>query len=168
MLLCLWDSPGRNTGMGCHFLLQGVFPSQGSNTHFLCLRHCRQIRYHWAAREAHSLYIHPPTQYAHKNIFILLKFPSHPLSPRPSFPYGYLLSSHWTHFQSPRSSFPLFSAFPISCQHNPQVTSVSHMTVSYTFLPRLKSGLPWGPASPKNFSLSCCFTLELELPDHCQ
>ena len=33
-LLCPWDFPGKNTGMGCHFLLQGTFPTQGSN---LCL-----------------------------------------------------------------------------------------------------------------------------------
>ena len=25
-LLCPWDSPGKNTGVGCHFLLQGIFP----------------------------------------------------------------------------------------------------------------------------------------------
>ena len=25
-LLCSWDSPGKNTGMGCHALLQGIFP----------------------------------------------------------------------------------------------------------------------------------------------
>ena len=25
------DSPGKNTGVGCHFLLQGIFPTQGSN-----------------------------------------------------------------------------------------------------------------------------------------
>ena len=24
-LLCPWDSPGKNTGVGCHFLLQGIF-----------------------------------------------------------------------------------------------------------------------------------------------
>ena len=30
-LLCPWDSPGKNTGVGCHFLLQGIVPSQGSN-----------------------------------------------------------------------------------------------------------------------------------------
>ena len=29
--LCPWDSPGKNTGMGTHFLLQGIFPTQGSN-----------------------------------------------------------------------------------------------------------------------------------------
>ena len=42
-LLCPWDSPGKNTGVGCHALLQGIFPSQGSN---LDLLHCRQILYH--------------------------------------------------------------------------------------------------------------------------
>ena len=30
-LLCPWDSPGKNTGVGCHFLLQGIFPTQGWN-----------------------------------------------------------------------------------------------------------------------------------------
>ena len=35
-LLCPWDSPGKNTRVGCHFLLQGIFfPTQGSNRHLL-------------------------------------------------------------------------------------------------------------------------------------
>ena len=42
-LLCLWDSPGKNTGVGCHVLLQEDFPTLGSN---LGLLHCRQILYH--------------------------------------------------------------------------------------------------------------------------
>ena len=42
-LLCPWDFPGKNTGVGCHFLLQGIFPTQRSN---LCLLRCRQIFYH--------------------------------------------------------------------------------------------------------------------------
>ena len=42
-LLCPWDSPGKNTGVGCHALLQGIFPTQGSN---LGLCHCRKILYH--------------------------------------------------------------------------------------------------------------------------
>ena len=33
------DSPGKNTGVGCHFLLQGIFPTQGSNPG---LPHCGQ------------------------------------------------------------------------------------------------------------------------------
>ena len=36
-LFCPWDSPGKNTGMGCHFLLQGIFPTQGLNPHLLRL-----------------------------------------------------------------------------------------------------------------------------------
>ena len=39
-LLCPWDSPGKNTGVGCHALLQGIFPTQGSNPG---LPHCWQI-----------------------------------------------------------------------------------------------------------------------------
>ena len=40
--LCPWDSPGKNTGVGCHSLLQGIFPSQESNPSLL---HCRWIIY---------------------------------------------------------------------------------------------------------------------------
>ena len=49
-LLCPWDFPGKNIGVGCHFLLQGIFPTQGSN---LCVRIGRWILYHWATWEAH-------------------------------------------------------------------------------------------------------------------
>ena len=34
-LLRPWDSPGKNTGVGCHFLLLGIFLTQGSNLHIL-------------------------------------------------------------------------------------------------------------------------------------
>ena len=36
--LCSWDSPGKNTGVGCHFLLHGIVPTQGLNPHLL---HCQ-------------------------------------------------------------------------------------------------------------------------------
>ena len=45
-LLCPWDSPGKNTEVGCHALLQGIFPTQGTNPHLLRLLNCRQILYH--------------------------------------------------------------------------------------------------------------------------
>ena len=41
-LLCLWDFPGRNTGVGYHFLLQGIFLTQGWNP---CLLNCKQVFY---------------------------------------------------------------------------------------------------------------------------
>ena len=37
--LYLWDYPGKNTGVGCHALLQGIFPTQGLNPCLLCLLH---------------------------------------------------------------------------------------------------------------------------------
>ena len=36
-LLCPWDSPGKSTGVGCHALLQGLFPTQGWNPRLLSL-----------------------------------------------------------------------------------------------------------------------------------
>ena len=42
-LLCPWDFQGKSTGVGCHFLLRGIFPTQGSNPG---LSHCRQTPYH--------------------------------------------------------------------------------------------------------------------------
>ena len=39
----LWDFPGKNTGVACNFLLQGIFPIQGSNPGLL---HCRQTLDH--------------------------------------------------------------------------------------------------------------------------
>ena len=43
-LLCPWDFPGKNTGVGCHFLLQGIFQTQGWNSGLLFYR---PIIYHW-------------------------------------------------------------------------------------------------------------------------
>ena len=48
-LLCPWDSPGKNTGEGFHFLLQGTFPTQGSNP---CLLHWQAGSLPLATREA--------------------------------------------------------------------------------------------------------------------
>ena len=42
-------SLGKNTGVGCHALLQGIFPTQGSNPDLL---HCRWILYCLSPREA--------------------------------------------------------------------------------------------------------------------
>ena len=43
MLLCPWDFPGNSTGVGCHFLLQRIFPTQGLNPG---LPRCSQMLYH--------------------------------------------------------------------------------------------------------------------------
>ena len=38
-LLCLWNFPGKNTGVGCHFLFQGIFSTQRLNPPLLHLLH---------------------------------------------------------------------------------------------------------------------------------
>ena len=43
-----WNSPGKNTGVDCHSLLQRIFLTQGLNSGLL---HCRQILYHLSYRE---------------------------------------------------------------------------------------------------------------------
>ena len=55
-----WDFPSKNTGVGCHFLLQGIFPTQGSNpclTLISCLGllHCGQILYLLSKESAEPL-----------------------------------------------------------------------------------------------------------------
>ena len=52
-LFCPWDSPGKNTGVGCHAFLQGIFSTQGSNLYLLCLLHL----------QADSLPLAPPGSY---------------------------------------------------------------------------------------------------------
>ena len=49
-LLRPWGFSGKDTGVGCHFLLQRIFPIQGSNPHLLCLLHCRRVLYQLSHR----------------------------------------------------------------------------------------------------------------------
>ena len=48
-LLSPWNSPGKNTGVGCHALLQGIVLTQGSNLPLLCVLnqqvHCVLLRH---------------------------------------------------------------------------------------------------------------------------
>ena len=49
-LLCPWNFPNKNNGVGCHFLPQELFLTRGSNSLLLCLLHFRKILYllsHW-------------------------------------------------------------------------------------------------------------------------
>ena len=50
-MVCPWNSPHKNTGVGCHSLLQGIFPTRGLNPGLL---HCRRTLYplsHEGSRE---------------------------------------------------------------------------------------------------------------------
>ena len=52
LVLCPWDSPRKNTRVGCHALLQGIFLTQGSNPG---LPHCGQILYHLSHQGSPSI-----------------------------------------------------------------------------------------------------------------
>ena len=52
-----WDFPNKNPGVACHFLLQGIFLTQGLNPSLLCLLHCRQILYHSVTRDLPISYL---------------------------------------------------------------------------------------------------------------
>ena len=69
-----WNSPGQNTGVGSLSLLQGIFPTQGSNSG---LPHCRRILYLLSHKESlEGLY--PPTltvtdNYTHDKVLSALE-----------------------------------------------------------------------------------------------
>ena len=56
--LCPWDFPGENTGVGCHFLLQGIFLTQGLTLLVLCLLHWTGGRINQGVESAVSLGLH--------------------------------------------------------------------------------------------------------------
>ena len=53
-LLCPLDFPGKNTGVGCHFLLQRIFWTQNSNPGLL---HCRWVLYRLSQERSPNRYI---------------------------------------------------------------------------------------------------------------
>ena len=107
--------PGKNTGAGCHSLLQGNFPTQGLNPG---LPHCRQILYHLSHQEmsANSLTlcrnkIHSQSTNIAKNdgkvIIIILTFKT---SKIPSSFLSNYSASH--HHQTPHNIHTLLSHTP--------------------------------------------------------
>ena len=67
-LLCPWDSPGKNTSVGCQGLLQGIFPTQGLNTHLLRLPALAGGFF------TTSTIWEAPKQYLHTKYFLLVEF----------------------------------------------------------------------------------------------
>ena len=59
------DSPAKNIGMGCHYLLQSIFPTQGSNS---SLVHCRRILYQLSHQESYLYLSVIPSFHGHQKI----------------------------------------------------------------------------------------------------
>ena len=64
-LLCSWDPPGKNTRAGCHFLLQGIFPTQGSNPHLLHFLH-------WQADSLPLTHLESIYMYTHMYMYVCI------------------------------------------------------------------------------------------------
>jgi len=62
------DSPGKNTGVGCHDLLQGVFPTQGWNPGFLNYRWILYSLSHRGSYMYIAIFIYPLCVYKDKGI----------------------------------------------------------------------------------------------------
>ena len=86
-LLSSWDFPSKNTAVGCHFLLQGIFQIQGWNPHLLCLLH-------W---QASSLPLAPPRK------------PSDSFGLSWHLPCGFTNSHTFIFYTQSRWSFPRFT-----------------------------------------------------------
>jgi hypothetical protein len=71
-LLCPWDSPGKNTGVGCHALLQRIFPTQRLNLYFLCFLCWQAGSLPLAPPGKPSLLLHHFNLYFHHNMSFLL------------------------------------------------------------------------------------------------
>ena len=103
------DSPGKNTGVGCLALLQGIFPSQGLNPG---LPHCRQIFYHLSHQGSPKSSLGNPNVKPRLRIIALEALPQPHLLPC----YASILSLTWGNHTSstPLDSFPLTLQWPLS------------------------------------------------------
>ena len=76
-LLCPWDSPGKNTEVGCFAFLQGIVQTQGWNSYLFCLLH-------W---QVGSLSLAPPGKHRVNHI----------MSPCPTYPHSLPLNTGKSH-----------------------------------------------------------------------
>ena len=112
-LLCPWDFPGKNTGVGCHLLLQGIFPTQGLNSHLLCFLHW-QVDY--------SLLV--PHEKPHKyiySIFFWISFPFRSPQSIKQNSLSYIVGFHFIYFihsiSSGYMSIPISQLIPLLTPH---------------------------------------------------
>ena len=112
-LLCPWDFPGKDTGVGCHFLLLVIFPTQGLN---LGLLHCRQILY-WLSYKGSPYLQTSKCLHCWKNHLLTCRISDHIFDTKRPWLPGYQVQG-W-HYQSLRSWFILIKF--IDSGNNPSV-----------------------------------------------
>ena len=76
---CPWDSPGKNTRVGCHILLQVIFLTQGLNPHLYVSYIGRQVLYHEHHLESPVLAMYCACMLSHVQLFVTLWTLAHKL-----------------------------------------------------------------------------------------
>ena len=106
-----FESPQNR--LGCYFLLQGIFLTQGSNLHLL---YHRLILYHWATREVPWHYFTP----GYNKVFSLMLV---------QFSHSVMCNSLWPHaLQHTRLPYP--SPTPRACSNSCPSSQRCHLTTS--------------------------------------
>ena len=122
-LLYPWESPGKDTGVGCHFLLQGIFPTQGSNPCLLCLlqwqvgsllqaSHGKPPFYEWERQDHGFIEITPL-------ICTSALWGQYPILYRPELPSGYPVWDGWSRGLLDRGGgeHPIYSLSSLRAHH---------------------------------------------------
>ena len=96
------DFSGKNTGVGCHTLLQGIFLTQGSN---LRLLHCRRILYRWATGNTGQQQFHRRSGNTRRNRYSICVSVSVSLTQtlHTHTPFQFLYQNNWI---SPKNNHP--------------------------------------------------------------
>ena len=132
-LLSPWNFPGKSTGMGCHFLLQGIFPTQGLNQG---LPHCRQTHYHLSHQGSLS-YVN--VVFMKWYLMIILLFISQTKCLGYSifsflFSHKVMSNSLWPH-ELPHSRFPCPSLSPGVCSDSCPLSQWYYLAISSSAIP---------------------------------
>ena len=134
MLLCPWDFPGKNSGVGCHFLSQGIFPTQGSNS-------CLLLLLHWQVDSLPLSHLGSLYGYTIIHLFICLFLDIWGYFFLPVYSNYELLFSHWVmsnslqpqELQHTRLCYTSLS--PWICSNSCPLSQWCHPTISSSVIP---------------------------------
>ena len=121
-LLCPWNSPGKNTGVGSQSLLQGIIPTQGSN---LGLPYCGPI-FFLSSKPPGNCHLSYTHSSINKTLYLKFMIIGHPVF--------YLVTPH-LRLRHPRSFYLKHSSS--------QSAHASHSSLLHTMLQLLLRSLPW-------------------------
>ena len=139
-LLCPWNSPGQNIGMGSHTLLQRIFPSQGLNPG---LPHYRRILYHLSHQES-----------PRKQEWVSYPFYSRSFQPRNLTRVSCAAGGFFTSWVT-REAQEYWSGLPVPSPEDLPIPGIEPRAPALPVdsLPAEPPGSPWwSPASTRKFS----------------